>query len=48
LPISHGDRLVDKLDAAADRKAGLFRVDAIHQDVPVQRVRALRPVVAWG
>jgi len=30
----YGDRLVGKLDAAAERKAGLFRVDAIHQDVP--------------
>ena len=32
LPILHGDRLVGKLDAAADRKAGLLRVQAIHQD----------------
>jgi len=34
LPILHGDRLVGKLDAAADRKAGILRVHAIHQDVP--------------
>ncbi|GAA2584997.1 crosslink repair DNA glycosylase YcaQ family protein [Dactylosporangium fulvum] len=34
LPILHGDRLVGKLDATADRKAGVLRVDAIHQDVP--------------
>ena len=33
LPILHGDRLVGKLDAAADRKAGVLRVDAIHEDV---------------
>jgi uncharacterized protein YcaQ len=33
MPILHGDRLVGKLDATADRKAGVFRVDAIHQDV---------------
>jgi len=33
LPILHGDRLVGKLDAAADRKAGLLRVHAIHEDV---------------
>lgn len=33
LPILHGDRLVGKLDATADRKAGALRVDAIHQDV---------------
>ena len=34
LPILHGDRLVGKLDATADRKAGVLRVDAIHEDVP--------------
>jgi uncharacterized protein len=34
LPILYGDRLVGKLDATADRKAGLLRVRAIHQDVP--------------
>jgi len=33
LPILHGDRLVGKLDAAADRKAGVLRVNAIHEDV---------------
>ena len=33
LPVLHGDRLVGKLDAAADRKAGMFRVQAIHEDV---------------
>ncbi len=32
LPILHGDRLVGKLDAAADRKAGVLRVAAIHED----------------
>ncbi|HET6212744.1 MAG TPA: crosslink repair DNA glycosylase YcaQ family protein [Micromonosporaceae bacterium] len=34
LPILYGDRLVGKLDATADRRAGVLRVDAIHQDVP--------------
>ena len=34
LPILHGDRLVGKLDATADRKAGRFFVDAVHEDVP--------------
>jgi uncharacterized protein len=34
LPILHEDRLIGKLDATADRKAGVLRVDAIHQDVP--------------
>ncbi len=34
LPILHGDRLVGKLDATADRKEGVLRVDAIHRDAP--------------
>ena len=34
LPILYGDRLVGKLDATADRKAGVLRVAAVHQDVP--------------
>jgi uncharacterized protein len=34
LPILYGDRLVGKLDATADRNAGVLRVDAIHQDLP--------------
>ena len=33
LPILHGDRLVGKLDAKADRKAGVLRVNATHEDV---------------
>jgi uncharacterized protein YcaQ len=33
MPILDGDRLVGKLDAAADRRAGVLRVHAIHQDV---------------
>jgi uncharacterized protein len=37
LPILYGDRLVGKLDATADRKAGVLRVDAIHQDVPFDK-----------
>ncbi|WP_228473279.1 DNA glycosylase AlkZ-like family protein [Streptomyces cyaneochromogenes] len=32
LPILYGDRLVGKLDATADRKAGVLRVDAVHED----------------
>jgi uncharacterized protein YcaQ len=34
LPILFGDELVGKLDATADRKAGVLRVDAVHRDVP--------------
>jgi uncharacterized protein YcaQ len=34
LPILYGDQLVGKVDATADRKFGVLRVDAIHQDVP--------------
>lgn len=33
LPILHDDRLVGKLDAKADRKAGQLQVNAIHEDV---------------
>ena len=37
LPILYGDRLVGKLDAIADRKAGVLRVNAIHEDAPFTR-----------
>jgi uncharacterized protein YcaQ len=33
LPILHKDRLVGKVDAKADRKASVLRVNAIHEDV---------------
>lgn len=53
LPVLHGDRLVGKVDATADRKAGALRVDAIHEDVKFTRamqsdVRAeLDDLAAW-
>jgi uncharacterized protein len=34
LPILYGDRLVGKVDATADQRRGVLRVDAIHEDVP--------------
>ena len=40
LPILHGDRLVGKLDAVADRKASVLRVNAIHEDVKFTRAIA--------
>ena len=32
MPILHGDRLVGKLDATAERDDGVLRVDAVHED----------------
>ena len=40
LPILCGDRLVGKLDASADRRAGVLRVHAIHRDVAFTRTMA--------
>ena len=56
LPILYGDRLVGKLDATADRKAGVLRVDAIHEDEPfddktaaaVRRDRGPGPLAGAG
>jgi len=38
LPILYGDRLVGKLDATADRTAGIPKVHAIHQDMQFAKV----------
>jgi uncharacterized protein len=37
LPVLHGDRLVGKVDAIADRKTSVLRVHAIHEDVKFTR-----------
>jgi uncharacterized protein len=37
LPILHDDRLVGKVDAKADRKASVLRVNRIHEDVKFTR-----------
>jgi uncharacterized protein YcaQ len=53
LPILSGDRLVGKLDASADRQAGVLRVHAIHQDVPGTRAvtaaigREIKDLAHW-
>jgi hypothetical protein len=53
LPILHGDRLVGKLDAVADRKASVLRVHAIHEDVSFSRAmttavrKEIENLAAW-
>jgi uncharacterized protein YcaQ len=53
LPVLHGDRLVGKVDATADRKASVLRVHAIHEDVRFTRPIAkgvqseLQDLAAW-
>lgn len=44
LPVLDGDELVGKLDATADRKAGVLRVDALHEDGAWSRARRERVV----
>lgn len=45
LPILYGDQLAGKLDALADRKAGLLRVHALHQDIPF--TEEMTAAVSW-
>jgi uncharacterized protein len=53
LPILRGDQLVGKLDATADRPAGVLRVHALHQDKPFSRAtsaavnREIRDLATW-
>ena len=37
LPVLYGDRLVGKLDATADREAGVLQVNALHWDVDASK-----------
>jgi hypothetical protein len=37
LPVLHGDRLVGKVDATADRKRSVLQVHAVHYDVRATR-----------
>ena len=53
LPILWGDRLIGKLDATADHKAGVLRVDAIHRDVTFSKTmttaidREIKDLARW-
>jgi uncharacterized protein YcaQ len=53
LPVLHHDRLVGKVDATADRKASVLRVNAVHEDVKFTRPMAkavqaeLEDLAAW-
>jgi len=53
LPVLHRDRLIGKVDATADRKAGVLRVAAIHEDDPFNKTtaaavrRELKDLARW-
>ncbi len=53
LPILDGDRLIGKLDAAADRTSSMLRVNAVHEDQPFSKTtaaavhREIRALADW-
>jgi uncharacterized protein len=53
LPVLHRDRLVGKVDATVERKDGVLRVDAIHEDEPFNKTmaaavrRELKDLARW-
>ena len=53
MPVLHRDRLIGKVDATADRRAGVLRVDAIHEDEPFTKAaaaavrRELKDLARW-
>jgi len=53
MPILHGDNLVGKLDAEADRDGGVLRVHAVHEDEPFTKAmradvdREVRDLATW-
>jgi uncharacterized protein YcaQ len=53
MPILYGDRLVGKLDAAADRNAGVLRINAVHEDTPFSKAvttavnREIKDLARW-
>ena len=53
MPVLYGDRMVGKLDATADRKAGVLRVNALHQDVDFTKTmtaavhREIKDLARW-
>lgn len=53
LPVLAGDRLVGKLDAEADRRAGVLQVRAVHEDTPFAKAttaavrREIEDLAGW-
>jgi uncharacterized protein YcaQ len=53
LPILWGDELIGKVDAVADRKAGVLRINAVHEDEPFTKAmtsavgKEIRDLATW-